>query len=147
MNGRDNRDDHLFLWCAFLILVFVVLPALYIAHADSVNRPLLTLAKAQIQVFTPFFDEAQTAWTRIAEADPASLSWGTMQKVLHYTGSWIRWPFALLLVRRGRHLHGARGWSCPPLQYGKSAPEQRRVLPLPAACGGARQVSALAGIP
>ena len=65
------------------------------------NRPLLTLAKAQIQVFTPFFDEAQTAWTRIAEADPASLSWGTMQKVLHYTGSWIRWPFALLLVLFG----------------------------------------------
>lgn len=80
MNGRDNRDDHLFLWCAFLILVFVVLPALYIAHADSVNRPLLALAKAQIQVFTLFFDEAQTAWTRIAEADPASLSWETMQK-------------------------------------------------------------------
>ena len=101
MNGRDNRDDHLFLWCAFLILVFVVLPALYIAHADSVNRPLLALAKAQIQVFTPFFDEAQTAWTRIAEADPASLSWETMQKVLHYTGSWIRWPFELLLVLFG----------------------------------------------
>ena len=101
MNGRDNRDDHLFLWCAFLILVFVVLPALYIAHADSVNKPLLALAKAQIQVFTPFFDEAQTAWTRIAEADPASLSWETMQKVLHYTGSWIRWPFALLLVLFG----------------------------------------------
>ena len=101
MNGRDNRDDHLFLWCAFLILVFVVLPALYIAHADSVNRPLLALAKAQIQVFTPFFDDAQTAWTRIAEADPASLSWETMQKVLHYTGSWIRWPFALLLVLFG----------------------------------------------
>ena len=101
MNGRDNRDDHLFLWCAFLILVFVVLPALYIAHADSVNRPLLALAKAQIQVFTLFFDEAQTAWTRIEEADPASLSWETMQKVLHYTGSWIRWPFALLLVLFG----------------------------------------------
>ena len=101
MNGRDNRDDHLFLWCAFLILVFVVLPALYIAHADSVNRPLLALAKAQIQVFTPFFDEAQTAWTRIAEADPASLSWEIMQKVLHYTGSWIRWPFALLLILFG----------------------------------------------
>ena len=101
MNGRDNRDDHLFLWCAFLILVFVLLPALYIAHADSVNRPLLALAKAQIQVFTPFFDEAQTAWTRIAEADPSSLSLETMQKVLRYTGSWIRWPFALLLVLFG----------------------------------------------
>ena len=101
MNGRDNREDHLFLWCAFLILIFVVLPALYIAHADSVNRPLLALAKAQIQVFTPFFDEAQTAWTRIAEADPSSLSWETMQKVLRYTGSWIRWPFLLLLVLFG----------------------------------------------
>ena len=97
MNGRDSRDDHLFLWFAFLILVFVVLPALYIAHADDVNRPLLALAKAQIQAFTPFFEEARTAWARISEADPALLSWDTMQKVLSYTGSWIRWPFALLL--------------------------------------------------
>ena len=101
MNGRDSRDDHLFLWCAFLIFVFVVLPALYVAHADEVNRPLLALAKAQIQVFAPFFEEAQTAWARIVEADPASLSWETMQKVLSYTGSWIRWPFALLLVLFG----------------------------------------------
>ena len=101
MNGRDSRDDHLFLWCAILVFVFVVLPALYIAHADDVNRPLLALAKAQLQVFTPFFEEAQTAWARIAEADPAALSWDTMQEVLHYTGSWIRWPFALLLVLFG----------------------------------------------
>lgn len=101
MNGRDSRDDHLFLWCAFLVFVFVLLPALYVVYADDVNRPLLALAKAQIQVFAPFFDEAQTAWTRIAEADPSSLSWETMQKVLRYTGSWIRWPFALLLVLFG----------------------------------------------
>lgn len=97
MNGRDSRDDHLFLWFAFLIFVFVVLPALYIAHADDVNRPLLALAKAQIQAFTPFFEEARTAWARISEADPALLSWDTMQKILSYTGSWLRWPFALLL--------------------------------------------------
>lgn len=101
MNGRDSRDDHLFLWCALLIFVFAVLPALYVAHADDVNRPLLALAEAQIQVFAPFFDEAQAAWARIAEADPASLSWDTMQKVLRYTGSWIRWPFLLLLVLFG----------------------------------------------
>ena len=101
MNDRDSRDDHLFLWCAFLIVVFVVLPALYVAHADAVNGPLLALAKAQIKAFTPFFEEAQTAWARIAEADPATLSWETVQKVLHYTGSWIRWPFVLLLVLFG----------------------------------------------
>ncbi len=101
MNDRDSRDDHLFLWCAFLIVVFVVLPALYVAHADAVNGPLLALAKAQIKAFTPFFEEAQTAWARIAEADPATLSWETVQKVLHYSGSWIRWPFVLLLVLFG----------------------------------------------
>lgn len=101
MNDRDSRDDHLFLWCVFLIVVFVVLPALYVAHADEVNRPLLALAKAQLKAFTPFFEEAQTAWARIVEADPASLSWETVQKVLHYTGSWIRWPFVLLLVLFG----------------------------------------------
>lgn len=101
MNGRDSRDDPLFLWCALLIFVFAVLPALYVAHADDVNTPLLALAEAQIQVFAPFFDEAQTAWARIAEADPASLSWDTMHTVLRYTGSWIRWPFLLLLVLLG----------------------------------------------
>ena len=101
MNSRDSRDDHLFLWCAFLVFVFVLLPVLYVVYADDVNRPLLALAEAQIQVFAPFFEEAQTAWARIAEADPASLSWETMQKVLRYTGSWIRWPFALLLVLFG----------------------------------------------
>ena len=97
MNGGDNRDNLLFLWFAFLVFAFVLLPVLYIVYADDVNRPLLAMAKAQIQVFTPFSDEAQTAWARIAQADPASLSWETMHKVLNYTGSWIRWPFALLL--------------------------------------------------
>ena len=47
MNGRDSRDDHLFLWCALLIFVFAVLPALYVAHADDVNRPLLALAEGE----------------------------------------------------------------------------------------------------
>ena len=97
MNGGDNRDNLLFLWFAFLVFAFVLLPVLYIVYADDVNRPLLAMAKAQIQVFTFFSDEAQTAWARIAQADPASLSWETMHKVLNYTGSWIRWPFALLL--------------------------------------------------
>lgn len=41
MNSRDSRDDHLFLWCAFLVFVFVLLPALYVVYADDVNRPLL----------------------------------------------------------------------------------------------------------
>ena len=101
MNEPDRRDDHLFVWCALLIFVFVVLPLLYLAHADEVNRPLLALAKAQIWVFASFFEEAREAWTRIAQADPASLSWETMWKILSYTGSWIRWPLLLLLVLLG----------------------------------------------
>lgn len=101
MNGRDSRNDHLFLWWTLLIFVFAVLPALYVAHADDVNKPLLALAKAQIQIFTPFFEEAKNAFGRIDAADPTSLSWDTMLKVLRYTGSWVRWPFLLLLVLFG----------------------------------------------
>lgn len=98
---RDDRDDRLFLWFAFLIILFVIVPVLYAAYSETVNAWLLSLAKTQIKVFAPFSEEAHTAWARIAEADPATLSWETVQKVLRYTGSWIRWPFVLLLVLFG----------------------------------------------
>ena len=101
MSDRDNRDDHLFLWFAFLIILFIVVPMLYAAYSGAVNGPLMDLAKAQIKVFTPFFEDAATAFDRIDAADPASLPWEVVQKVLHYTGSWIRWPFVLLLVLFG----------------------------------------------
>ena len=99
--GNDREDQRIFLWFAFLIIAFCIVPLLYTAHLDVVNGPLLTLAKAQLKAFTPFFEEAENAFARIAAADPASLSWDTMQKVLRYTGSWIRWPFLLLLVLFG----------------------------------------------
>ena len=98
---RDDRDDRLFLWFAFLIIVFIGVPVLYAACSEAVNAWLLSLAKAQIKAFAPFSEEARTAWARISEADPGSLSWETVQKVLRYTGSWIRWPFVLLLVLFG----------------------------------------------
>ena len=98
---RDDRDDRLFLWCAFLIIIVIAVPVLYAAHSGAINGPLLSLAKAQIKAFAPFSEEAQIAWTRIAEADPTLLSWETVQQVLRYTGSWIRWPFVLLLALFG----------------------------------------------
>lgn len=101
MSDRNNRDDLLFLWFAFLIIIFIVVPMLYMAHSDTINGPLMNLAKMQLKAFVPFSEEARAAWARIAEADPASLSWETIQKILNYTGSWIRWPFALLLVLFG----------------------------------------------
>lgn len=94
---NDRHDQHLFLWVAFVVIAFCIIPMLYAVHADAVNGPLLRLAKAQLKAFTPFFEEAETAFARIDAADPASLSWETMRKVLRYTGSWIRWPFLLLL--------------------------------------------------
>ncbi len=100
-SGNDREDQRIFLWFACLIIVFCIVPLLYVAHSEVVNGPLLTLAKAQIKAFTPFFEEAEIAFGRIDAADPAVLSWDTMQKVLRYTGSWIRWPFLLLLVLFG----------------------------------------------
>lgn len=98
---RDDRDDRLFLWVAFLLIVFIGVPLLYARHSEAVNGLLLSLAQAQIKAFVPFSEEAQAAWARIADADPGSLPWETVQKVLHYTGAWIRWPFVLLLLLLG----------------------------------------------
>ncbi len=145
--GNDREDQRIFLWFACLIIVFCIVPLLYAAHPDAVNTPLLRLAKAQLKAFTPFFEEAENAFARIAAADPASLSWDTMQKVLRY-----RFMDSLALcaaahpVRRGRHLHGPCGRACPAFQHGKPAEKQCGVLSLSAARGGTRQVSALAGL-
>ena len=98
---RDDRDDRLFLWVAFLLIVFIGVPLLYARHSEAVNSLLLSLAQAQIKAFVPFSEEAHTAWARIAEAHPSSLPWETVQKILHYTGAWIRWPFVLLLLLLG----------------------------------------------
>lgn len=100
-SGNGGEDQRLFLCIACLIIVFCIVPLVYAAHSDAINGPLLNLAKAQLKAFTPFFEEAEIAFGRIDAADPASLSWDTMQKVLRYTGSWIRWPFLLLLVLFG----------------------------------------------
>ena len=48
MNQSDNdrEDQRIFLWFACLIIVFCIVPLLYVAHSEVVNGPLLTLAKA-----------------------------------------------------------------------------------------------------
>ena len=94
----DNRDDLIFLCCALLILFCVVIPGLYAAYCGSINGPLLRLALAQVKIFAPFSEEARTALARLSDVDPASLNWGQMRHILHYSASWIRWPLALILA-------------------------------------------------
>lgn len=94
---KEDMDTGMFLWLVALLVVLVGIPALYAARADVVNGALLLFAKMQIKAFAPFFEDARTAWARIAELDPASLTWEQMQRILSYTGRWVRWPFALLL--------------------------------------------------
>jgi len=99
--NREDLDDHMFLWVVALLLILVVIPAIYAAKAGYINGILLALAKMQLKAFVPFSEEAQIAWAHITELDPATLTWEQMQGVLRYTGKWIRWPLALLLVLVG----------------------------------------------
>ena len=61
---------------------------LYMVHSDAINGPLMSLAKVELKIFVHFSEEARTTVACIA--DPDLLPWKTMQKVLRYTGSWIR---------------------------------------------------------
>ena len=99
--NREDLDDHMFLWVVALLLILVVIPAIYVAKAGYINGLLLSLAKMQLKAFVPFSEEAQIAWAHISELDPANLTWEQMQGVLRYTGKWVRWPLALLLVLIG----------------------------------------------
>ena len=97
----EDLDDHMFLWVVLLLIILVVIPAIYVAKAGYINDWLLSLSKTQLKAFVSFSEEAQTAWAHISGLDPESLTWERMQGVLTYTGKWVRWPFAFLLVLLG----------------------------------------------
>ena len=99
--SSDTRDGPLFLCCVLLLLVCVVIPASYASYSGSVNGPLLRLAMAQIGVFAPFSEEARAALSRLSAIDPGTLRWDQMWHILHYAGSWIRWPMSLILLLCG----------------------------------------------
>ena len=99
--SSDTRDGPLFLCCVLLLLVCVVIPASYASYSGSVNGPLLRLAMAQIGVFAPFSEEARAALSRLSALDPGTLRWEQMWHILHYAGSWIRWPMSLILLLCG----------------------------------------------
>lgn len=99
--NREDLDDHMFLWVVLLLIILVIIPAIYVAKAGYINDWLLSLSKIQLKAFVPFSGEAQTAWAHITGLDPETLTWERMQGVLTYTGKWVRWPFAFLLVLLG----------------------------------------------
>ncbi len=99
--NNGNMDNQTFLWAALLLIVLFGVPAVYAAKAGYINGVLISLSLMQLKLFLPFSDEVQTACAHIVRLDPAALSWEQMEAVLRYTGKWIRWPFAILLVLIG----------------------------------------------
>ena len=97
----NSSETQMVLWFSALIMVLFVIPALYAANAETINGKLLALAELQLKVFVPFSVEAGKAWEHITNLEAKTLSWEGMQAVLSYTGKWIRWPYALLLVLLG----------------------------------------------
>lgn len=103
MNGQttDRQDNTVFLFFAGLIVIFVIIPAGYMAKADVVNGVLLEVAKLELRPFLSFSDEARTAWAHINTLVPAEMDWNEMERVLSYAGKWARWPFLMLLTVMG----------------------------------------------
>ena len=100
-NQHEDGGNTMFLLICLMVTVLLLVPAWYARRAGSINGSLLELANAQLLAFTPFSDEAHTAWSRIAEADPAALTWDQVMNVLGYSGKWIRWPYVLMLGALG----------------------------------------------
>ena len=67
-NQHEDSGNTMFLLICLMVGVLLLVPAWYAKKAGIINGSLLELAKAQLLAFTPFSDEALTAWGRIAEA-------------------------------------------------------------------------------
>ena len=100
-NQHEDSGNTMFLLVCLMIAILLLVPAWYVARAGKINGGLLELAKAQIVAFTPFSEEADKAWELITQADPAALSWDQVMNVVRYSGKWVRWPYALILVALG----------------------------------------------
>lgn len=98
---NEDSGNTMFLLICLMVAALLLVPAWYGARAGKINGGLLEVAKAQLLAFTPFSDEAHTALGLIEQADPAALSWEQVMKVARYSGKWIRWPYALILVALG----------------------------------------------
>ena len=102
MNGnKEDSGNTFFILLCLMIAVLFVIPAWYASRAGHINGSLLELAKAQIMAFTAFSDEAYQALGLMSQAEPATLTWDQMMNVLRYSGKWIRWPYAVVLVALG----------------------------------------------
>lgn len=98
---KEDSGNTMFLLICLMIAVLLLLPAWYVARAGAINGALLHLAKAQLLPFTWFSDTAHNAVELIEDADPATLSWDQVMRVLGFSGKWIRWLYALVLVTLG----------------------------------------------
>ena len=94
---NDNMDNQTFIWVALVLIVLLVIPALYAAKAGYINDVLLSIGRLQLALFKPFSEEARIVSERITQLDPAALSWEQVQRILHYCGTWSRWPMAVVL--------------------------------------------------
>ena len=101
MQKNHDSDTQMFLIIAGVIVVFFILPMLYAAHAGSINAPFLAFAKLQLKAFLPFSEEVRRLWAELINCDPATLTWENITAILRYSGEWIRWPYALVLLLLG----------------------------------------------
>ena len=101
MEKNHDSDTQMFLIIAGVIVVFFILPMLYAAHAGSINAPFLAFAKLQLKAFLPFSEEVRRLWAELINCDPATLTRENITAILRYSGEWIRWPYALVLLLLG----------------------------------------------
>lgn len=92
----ESRDNQMFVLVAAVFIAVMVVPAVYAMYAGKINGPLLELAKKELWMFSGLDEPGQT-FAMLSRVDPAELDWATMDKILTYAGSWLRWPLLLVL--------------------------------------------------
>ncbi len=101
MENRDSDNPILLVTIGFFIIFFIFLPSLYNANKEFCNKIILEISLFNLGFFTHFSEKALENYQTILAMKSNTMTWREISLVLKYTGEWVKYPFAILVLFMG----------------------------------------------
>ncbi len=101
MENKASDNPILFLAIAVFIICFIMLPTFYNNNRELCNKAILDISLFKLGFFTHFSAKALDNYKTILAMNPSTMSWQEVSLVLNYTGQWVKYPYATLLLIMG----------------------------------------------
>lgn len=83
---------------AVVVVIFIFIPRYYEAHQEGINSVIIYLCRVLLYPFTKLSPEALYVYDAFEMRAPDAVSWSQVLALMSYTGSFLRWPCAIILA-------------------------------------------------